>query len=321
MESITITEINYVICTHNDIDGFCCGAILLNQFPEAKVFFATSNSLYKVLYRIRHALKSNKNGKKVKNHLFICDISLNGKLVNQINKALQYIRIKKKFDLELTWIDHHKWPPEEYLIENFEKIVDSTKRTAACLVQEYINSRQYNDFVELAEGKNSKREFIYWKRVIRNVCKTNLSGNKQELILIAFSKFVTNKMTDEFNFVIKELINEDLNKIKTFVTLHGKKFGVLDLREISYKINLYKAVFRVSNKFNCDFICVIFENGEISCYNTTSVCFNFLKDYGAVGHLEKGAVHIPTPCMKSGIYGFKRLISINEFIEILRNKL
>ena len=146
-----MVKINYVICTHNDLDGFCCGAILLRQYPEAKVFFATPNSLYKTLYRIKHSLVE-----EIKNHMFICDITLDGQTVNRINQALRYIRKDYRFDF--TWIDHHNWPLEESSLGNYEKIWDPTQKSAAILIQKYTDPDANFEFVNMAEGIASFKE-------------------------------------------------------------------------------------------------------------------------------------------------------------------
>ncbi|MHA1377998.1 MAG: hypothetical protein ACTSRG_06415 [Candidatus Helarchaeota archaeon] len=309
---------NYLICTHKDLDGFCCGAILLNKYPRAQIFFATSKSLHKTLYRIMHSLVKDYNNK-----LFICDISLDGKYVNQINRALRYIRKKNNFNLNLTWFDHHKWPDEERLLENFEKIVDSTEKTAVKLVQKFIAPNLYQDFVDLAEGNTSLTDGEYWKQVIRNVCNTRPSEEKLKPFLKAFSQLKQTKETDEFNIVIKKLTKQDIKGIKVYNTLKRRNFAVIDLRRINYEIHLYREVFNISRIYNCDFICVIFQNEEISCYctNLDSVSFIFLKDYGAVGHLEKGAVHIPIPYKKTDDFGFQSLLTVEEFINLLKIKL
>ncbi len=307
-------QTNYIICTHNDLDGFCCGAILLRHYPEAKVFFATPNSLFKTFYRIKHALVE-----EIKNHMFICDITLNGNTVNRINQALRYIR--NDFHFDFTWIDHHDWPFEEKSLGNYEKILDLTQKSAAYLVQKYTDPDKNIDFVNMAEGIGSIKDYKYWKVVIRNVCKTSFVDEKLEPVLRAFSRLERTPESDEFYQEIKELISEDLKKMEVFNTREGRKFSVLDLRKIPYKVQLYKEVFKLSTFYNCDFICVIFKNEELSCYNTDTVSFKFLKDFGAVGHLERGAVHIPIPYEKSDTFGFQRPLTIKEFIEVLKKNL
>lgn len=308
-----MNKINYIICTHNDLDGFCCGAILLRHYPDAKLFFATPNSLYKTLYRIKHSLV-----KEINNYMFICDITLNGNHVNKINQALRYIR--NDFHFDFTWIDHHQWPPEENLLKNYEKVWDPTQKSATALVQKYTADSNF-DFVNMAEGKGTIKDYEYWKIVIRNVCRTSFMDSKLEPVLRSFSKLERSPESDEFYQVIRTLTDEDLKEIDVFETNQGRKFAVFDLRKISYKIHLYKEIFKVSRFHGCYFVCVIFENEEISCYNTDKVSFTFLKNYGAVGHLEKGAVHIPIPYKKSDTFGFQSPITIDEFIDVLKNKL
>ncbi len=314
-------KINHFICTHSDMDGFCSGAILLNKFPDSKVFFTTSNSLHKTLYRIRHSLKGNDDGFEEKNQLVICDISLNSKFAHQINNALRYIRVDKKLHLDLTWIDHHQWPPEVKLLGDFEQIVDPTKKAAAIMVQERYGTDETVIFSDLAEGISSFEAISYWKNVIRNASKSRISDELLEPVLKAFSKLEPDVHSDAFNIIIEGLTEQEMEGVHTHGTDQGRRFAVLDLRKIPHKINLYKEVFKVARYHDCHFVCVVFENGELSCYNTDAVSFGFLKDHGAVGHLEKGAVHVPIPYTAMGVHGFQRPITLEEFIDLLKLKL
>ena len=153
---------NYVICAHKDLDGFCCAAILSKYYPKAHVFFKSQGVNEIIFYELGNYLR-----KYTQNVFYICDLSLEKSSVKTINKILE--KYRKEFDIKVIWIDHHPWDTSA-IPKNIEFIgpEDSSNKSSACLVEQFLNFNASSIYVKIANGLRDKDAF-YWKTVINKV--------------------------------------------------------------------------------------------------------------------------------------------------------
>ncbi len=303
---------NYIICTHNDLDGFCCGAILLNEFPYATISFGTSKSIHRKMYYIRKYLSDNS-----KNYLFICDISPKAGNISKINKIIS--DFKTNFNLQVIWFDHHQWPNNAKILKGIEIIHDDKKKSAANLVQKYVDQTTFSYFSKLAEWLPVE-DAEYWKTVIRNAGKIPLSDERLKRLLHYFSKLKQSELTEEFYKSSQKLTSKELDSISLFDTIDGKRFAILDLRKIFHDIDYYAEKKRITKTYSCDFVCIIKRKNGISIYNENEVDLSFLKELGVEGHVKTGAIVIPRPYINWPNSKFHRPLIEEELIDILIEK-
>ncbi|MFX0139653.1 MAG: DHH family phosphoesterase, partial [Candidatus Hodarchaeota archaeon] len=305
-----MSKANYIICVHKDLDGICCAAIILQHYPDAKVFFSPQGSVQNIFYRLKSYLRN-----YVQNNFFICDISSDSSSVKHIKKIMN--KYVKEFDLHVIWIDHHDWDKSDKISDDIEVMLEPTSKSAAKLVQQYFNSNSDSVYVKIAEGEFVRYKF-YWTTVIQNVCKKLYYDENLGYVLKAFSQFEPNEKTDEFYIVPQELSEEELDSIPVFETNYGHKFAILEMENIEHEIKWQKEAYRIMKHHRCDFICVIFENGRYSFRSRIKGDLKFLKEHGAVGHLKDNSLHIKMPYIKWRDTDFHRPISKEEFIEVLK---
>ena len=305
-----MSKANYIICVHKDLDGICCAAIILQHYPDAKVFFSPQGSVQNIFYRLRSYLRN-----YVQNNFFICDISLDNSSVKHIKKILN--KYVKEFDLHVIWMDHHDWDKNDRISDNIEVLLEPTSKSAAKLVQQYFDSNLNSVYVKIAEGEFVRYKF-YWTTVIQNVCKKLYYDENLGYVLRAFSQFEPNEKTDEYYIVPQELSEKTLDSIPVFETNKGYKFAILEMENIEHEIKWQKEAYRIMKHHRCDFICIIFENGRYSFRSRTNVDLKFLKEHGVVGHLKDNSFHINIPYIKWRDTDFHRPITREELIEVLK---
>ena len=267
-----------VVITHVDIDGICCGAILLRYFKKAEVIFCSAGRVHEVLKVLPGRRRT----------LVIADLGLNDRHLEETVKLLEKL---EKRGWSIYWLDHHRWSREA--LESVKKVVDlldvDTSLVGGEVVCKHFGTDDFAmDLAFIARDadtivRRDERTRTYYYALQGGGFK----ARRYLLNLLASGVWMDEKLKSwaAKGEKIIELSRKVGETAEVKRTAKGSRYAVLDLR--GRKLNGVEAGNAAIRALGLDFCVVLYRNDRISMYRSekSSVdVLGFVRKRGGGGH-------------------------------------
>ena len=284
-----------MIIAHGDVDGVISAVIAarslsLNDRDDVEYYFSGPRSIDNVLSRIPGG------GKR----LIIVDIAINPDKLDKIRKQIKRL---SKSGWQITWIDHHEWPPNA--LDGLSMYADVRVRrapSAARVVLEDLSGSDYEK--ELAVIADDADTATYSNNRARMYNSLTRDRKKREYLLKVLLegkfeddrviKWATKRIREQekaMRIGIKGSIIEKTNK--------GRSFAIIDLRPRGGPGSLISK--KLANDKGVGFSLVIYSCDKFSLYagmdksaNLKPICEN----HSGGGHPYACGARIDIPYYK-----------------------
>jgi len=265
------------IVTHTDFDGAISAAILLQKYPQAKIYYARPRTLYLTLYVVKK-----ERAPDIPHDIFILDIPFDTDYVTRLVKAIQDTR--RDCLTEVTWIDHHEATMlgTEAIQKYAQLCIDPNCPHTAYLVQRLLYKRsdlseeafhQTNLLLSLLE--HPKTEFgTYWLTVLREAVRSIQLCDRIEEVLRSIARFQQTDLTDALYRRHQERQSESPQKRSAiYFTQRGYRFLIFHFQGEG---ELYPKVRELMTCHQLDFLLVSFQDGTLSAYKNQRSTVNLM---------------------------------------------
>ncbi len=260
------------IITHTDFDGTVSAAMVMQRFPQARIYYTSPSNLYHAIYAAGRACAPD-----IPHTLYILDLTIDETYRTRLVKAIRDLRAHVR-TTDIVWVDHHRTRQldEAYLAKYVRVYHDPFASYAAFLVYKHINcDPAVAPLLDILQNKGNP----YWRKVLQGIVEVLHTEWRLQAVR-DLATLTKTPFTDELYQKQVQTNPAVANCYELYETKQGFKFGLLNFQE---SMDLYQKVREIIYTEQLDFILVQFRNGTLSAYKNSDSMVNLIPLMTLVG--------------------------------------